>query len=73
MDKQIKKVVVVDVAVPSNSNIKKKKHEKVKARSVPVVIGRLRAVTPKLGEWLPQITGMTSDCSVQKRAASGRV
>ncbi|KAF1377421.1 hypothetical protein PFLUV_G00200640 [Perca fluviatilis] len=67
VDKQLKKVVVIDVAIPSDSNIKKKEHEKLekyqglreeleemwklKVTVVPVVIGALRAVTPRLGQW----------------------
>ena len=31
-DKQQKKAVVIDVAIPSNSNIRKKEHEKLEAR-----------------------------------------
>ena len=57
----------IDIAVPSDSNMKKKKYEKlvkyqglkevlkrmwkVMAKVVPVVIGALGAVTPKLAEW----------------------
>ena len=83
VDKEQKTVTVVDVAIPSDSNIRKKEHQKlekyqglreelekmwgVKAKVVPVVIGALVAVTPKLGEWLQQIPGRTSDISVQKR------
>ena len=40
----------------------------VKAKVVPVVIGALGAVTPKLEEWLQQIPGTTSELSVQKSA-----
>ena len=65
--KQQRKAVVIDVAIPSDSNIKKKEHEKLekyqglreeleemwklKVTVVPVVIGALRAVTPRLGQW----------------------
>uniref|UniRef100_A0A3B3HDB2 HAT C-terminal dimerisation domain-containing protein n=1 Tax=Oryzias latipes TaxID=8090 RepID=A0A3B3HDB2_ORYLA len=38
---------------------------------VPVVIGALGAVTPKLEEWLQQIPGKTSDLLVQKSAVLG--
>ena len=38
---------------------------------VPVVIGALGAVTPKLREWLQQIPGRTSEISVQKSALLG--
>ncbi|KAK7882191.1 hypothetical protein WMY93_028365 [Mugilogobius chulae] len=71
-------IVVVDVAKPSNGNIRRKEHEKlekyqglreelekarkVKATVVPVVIC---AVTPKHEEWLQKIPGNTSDISVQ--------
>ncbi len=80
VDRQWKKAAVMDVAIPSDSNIKKKEHEKlkkyqglekmwgVKAAVVPVVIGALGAVTPKLGDWLQQMTGTTSEISVQKSA-----
>ena len=33
---------------------------------VPFGIGALGAVTPKLGEWLQEIPGTTSEISVQK-------
>ena len=87
IDKQQKKAVVIDVAIPSDSNIRKKEHEKlekyqglkkelekmwgVKATVVPVVIGALGAVTHKLGEWLQQIPGTTSEVSVQKSTVLG--
>ncbi|XP_076740510.1 uncharacterized protein LOC143418686 [Maylandia zebra] len=83
VDKQKKTAVVIDVAVPNDSNIRKKEHEKlekyqglreelermwrVKVTVVPVVIGALGAVTPKLGEWLQQIPGITS---LSRRAQS---
>ena len=86
IDKQ-KEAVVIDIAVPSDSNIKKKEYEKlekyqglkeelertwkVKVKVVPVVIGALGAVTPKLEEWLQQIPGTTSELSVQKSAVLG--
>ena len=87
VDKEQRKAVVVDIAVPSDFNIRKKEHEKlekyqglreelekawkVKASVVPVVVGALGAVTPKLEEWLQQIPGNTSDISVQKSAVLG--
>ena len=40
----------------------------VKASVVPVVIGALKAVTPKLGEWLQQMPGITSEISVKLSA-----
>lgn len=43
----------------------------VKATVVAVGIGALSAVTPKLGEWLLQIPGTTSEISVQKRPVLG--
>ena len=62
VDKQKKEAVVIDVAVPSDNNIKQKEYEKlekyqelkeelkrtwnVKAKVVPVLIGALRAVSP---------------------------
>lgn len=42
---------------------------KVKATEVPVIIGALCAITPKLGEWLQQILGTTFEISVQKKTA----
>ncbi|TWW73505.1 Kin of IRRE-like protein 1 [Takifugu flavidus] len=70
VDKHQKTVVVIDVAIPSDSNIRKKEHEKLekyqglkeniermcgmKATVVPVVIGTLGAVTPKPSRWLQQ-------------------
>uniref|UniRef100_A0A3B5PPD0 Reverse transcriptase domain-containing protein n=1 Tax=Xiphophorus maculatus TaxID=8083 RepID=A0A3B5PPD0_XIPMA len=87
VDKQQRKAVVIDVAIPSDCNIRKKEHEKlekyqglreelerawkVKTTVVPVVIGALGAVTPKLDQWLQQIPGTTSDISVQKCAVLG--
>uniref|UniRef100_A0A087XGF1 Reverse transcriptase zinc-binding domain-containing protein n=2 Tax=Poecilia formosa TaxID=48698 RepID=A0A087XGF1_POEFO len=87
VDKEQRKAVVVDVAIPSDHNIRKKEHEKlekyqglreelekawkVKTTVVPVVIGALGAVTPKLEQWLKQIPGTTSDISVQKCAVLG--
>ncbi|XP_051931065.1 uncharacterized protein LOC127607055 [Hippocampus zosterae] len=87
IDKGQRKAVVVDIAVPSDGNIRKKEHEKlekyqglreelerawkVKVTVTPVVVGALGAVTPKLDEWLQQIPGTTSDISVQKCAVLG--
>ncbi|KAF7645372.1 hypothetical protein LDENG_00205860, partial [Lucifuga dentata] len=87
VDKEQKRAIVTDVAVPADSNIRKKEHEKiqkyqglkeelewtwkVKSKVVPMVIGALRAVTPKLGEWLQEIPGTTSEVSVQKSAVLG--
>ena len=55
-DKRDKKAVVVDVTIPSDSEIKKKEGAGrmwgVKASVVPVLIGALGVVTTKLGEWL---------------------
>ena len=45
----------------------------MKAKLVPVVIGPLGAVTPKLEEWLEQIPGTTSELSVQKSAVLATV
>ncbi|XP_070694492.1 protocadherin-8 [Pempheris klunzingeri] len=75
---------MIDVAIPSDSNIRKKEHRKlkkyhglkeelekmwgVKATVVPVVFRALGSVTHKLGEWLQQIQGRTSEVSVQKSA-----
>ncbi|CAL9694852.1 unnamed protein product [Knipowitschia caucasica] len=87
VDKGQRTAVVVDVAIPSDGNIRKKEHEKlekyqglreelerawrVKVTVVPVVIGALGAVTPKLEEWLQRIPGTTLDISVQKCAVLG--
>ncbi|KAM8939415.1 dual adapter for phosphotyrosine and 3-phosphotyrosine and 3-phosphoinositide [Pelodytes ibericus] len=46
---------------------------KVKGKVVPVVLGALGAVPPKIGEWIKQIPGMTSEHSVQKSALLGTV
>ena len=85
--KQHKKELVIDVAIRSDSNIKKKEHEKLakhqglreelekmwkgKATAVPVVIRALWAATPKLGQWLHLIPGTTCEISVQKSAVLG--
>ena len=45
----------------------------VKATVMPVVIGALGAVTHKLGEWLQQIPGTTSEVSVQRSVVLGTV
>ncbi len=82
IDKQQKKTVVIDVAILSDSNIRKlekyqrlkeelKKMWRVKATVVPVVIGALGAVAHKLGEWLQQIPSTTSEVSVQKSPIQG--
>ncbi|KAF7643082.1 hypothetical protein LDENG_00244990 [Lucifuga dentata] len=84
VNKEQKRAVVINVAIPSDGNIRKKEHEKLekyqglqeeldrmwKVKST-VVIGALGAVTPKLGEWLQQIPGTTSEISVQKSAVLG--
>ena len=78
---------MIDVAVPSDSNIKNKEYEtleeyrglkkelertwKVNAKVLPVVIGAIGAVTPKLEEWLQQIPGTTSELDVEKSAVLG--
>ncbi|TWW53461.1 uncharacterized protein LOC130519722 [Takifugu flavidus] len=87
VDKHQKTVVVIDVAIPNDGNIRKKEHEKLekyrglkeemermwgmKAPVVPVVIGTLGAVTPNLSRWLQQIPGTTPEISVQKSAVLG--
>lgn len=71
VDKQRKKTVVIDVVILNDTNIRKKEDKKlvkyqgpkeelkkiwkVKAPVVPVVVGALGAVTPRLREWLLQI------------------
>ena len=42
-----------------------------KVTVVPIVIGVLGTVTPKLDWWLQQIPGTTSEISVQKSALLG--
>lgn len=70
VDKQQKKAVVIGVAIPSDTNIRKKEDKKLekyqgpkeelkkiwkmKAPVVPVVVGALGAVKPRLWEWLLQ-------------------
>ena len=87
VDKQVKKVVVVDVAIPSDYNIRRKEREElekyqvlgeelermrgVKASAVPVVRGALGVITPKLVEKLQQIPGTTSEIFVQKSTIPG--
>ena len=82
VDKEQKMALVIDVAVPVDSDIRKKEHEKikkyqglkeqlkqmwkVKCNEIPVVVGALGAVTPKLREWLQQIPGTTSEVSSRK-------
>ena len=72
----------MDVVIPSDGNIREKEHKvlekhsglkeeleniwSVKVAVVPIVIGALGAVTPKLDWWLHQIPGTTSEISVQK-------
>ena len=67
---------------PSDNNIMKKEHEKIekyqeltvdlgrmwgiKISVVPMMIGTVWVVTPKLGEWLQQIPETTSEISVLK-------
>jgi len=56
--------------------LKVEKMWELKAAVVPVVIGALGAMTPKLGEWLQQVPGTTSEISVQNSAVlelEGRV
>ena len=78
---------MIDVAIPSDSNLRRKEHKRiekyqglreelekmwgVKATVVPVVIGTLGAATPKLGGWLQQIPGTTSEISFQRFALLG--
>lgn len=46
---------------------------KIKAKVIPVIVGALRAMTPKLGKWLQKLPGMTSEHSVPKTALLGTV
>ena len=88
ISKQERKVVVAYVAIQTDGGIRKKKHGKLntyrrlkkelkrmlglKASVVPLVIGALGNVTPKLGECL-QIPGKTSGISLQKSVVLGTV
>ena len=72
---------MIDIVVPSDSNIKKKEYEKlekyqglkeelermwkVKAKVVPVVIGALGAVSRKLEEWNNIRTLCPEECSAR--------
>lgn len=83
-DKHQKNAVVTDVAIPSDSNIRKKEHKKpkeyqglkeelekmcrVKATVVPEVRGALWAVTLKLERWHQQMPRTTSRSSVLRKA-----
>ena len=87
VDKEKKTATVIDVAVPSDCNIRKKEHEKidkyqglreemekmwkVKVKVVPIVIGALGAVAPTLEKWLEEIPGETTEVSIQKNAILG--
>lgn len=70
VDKVDKKAEVIDVAAPTDSNIRKKEHKKlekymeqlermcgVKTSVILLVIGAPGAVNPKHEEWLQQIPG----------------
>lgn len=85
VNKPEEKSEVKDEAIPSDCNIMKKKklenhgleEEKQKlwtgkASVVPVVIGAVVAVMPKLEEWLQQIPGITSEIYVQKNSSRNR-
>lgn len=83
-DKETKKITIIDIAVPFDTNIKSKEIEKVTkyqplreelariwgghGQVVPVVIGALGAITPKLEEWLAQIPGEYNCVALQKCA-----
>lgn len=58
--------VMIDVAVHNDSNIKEKEHEKLTLTLIPMVIG-----APELEEWFQQISGSTTEISVQKSAVLG--
>lgn len=45
--------------------------QSMKATVAPVVLGALSAMISKLGEWLQQIPGMTSEIFVQKSTVLG--
>ncbi|XP_041652507.1 uncharacterized protein LOC121515677 [Cheilinus undulatus] len=68
-----KTAVVIDVAIPSDSNIREKEHEKLEKYQglkeelekmwgvkETVVTGARGAVTPKLGGWLQQVVEMSA-------------
>lgn len=86
VDNRRKEAIVIDIAVPSDSNTRKKEFKrlekyrglkeelekmwKMKATVALVVIGTLRAMTP-YWDWLQQIHGQTSEISVQTTAVLG--
>jgi len=43
----------------------------LKAAVIPVINEAIGAITPKLGEWLQQIAGTTSEISVQESGVLG--
>lgn len=82
VNKEQTTAVIIDITKSCASNIRKEYEKlekyqgrkenleniwKVKAIIFPVVIGALRAVTPKLEEWLYQIVGTTSDICPELR------
>ncbi len=87
IDKHKKEATIIDVAIPNDSNIKKKEQEKVekyqplreelqriwkvKSKVVPVVVGALGAVTPVLQKWLKEIPGEHAYRNLQKSALIG--
>ena len=87
VDKINRTTTIIDIAVPSDFNIKVKEIEKVEkyqalreelertwrttAVVVPVVVGALGAVTPNCTQWLAQIPGEIEVHWLQKSALLG--
>ena len=87
VDKENKQVTIIDVAIPSDNNIKEKEIEKItkyqdlklevqklwkiKAKVVPVVIGGLGATSKEIGKHLANIPGKHSVAPLLKAALLG--
>ena len=72
VDKKKKQVVIIDIAVPSDSNINKKEYKKLEKDQGPKeVIQAPGPVIPKLEDWLQQIPGTITELSVQRSAVLG--
>ena len=84
INKPERKALIIDIAVPADTNLRDKELEKitkyqplceelrriwnVNTKVVPVVVGALGAVTPSLQTWLAEIPGDISDLALQKSA-----
>jgi hypothetical protein len=87
VDKESKKAVIIDIAVPSDFNIKSKEQEKiekyqplaeelrriwkVETKVVPVVVGALGALTSAHEQWLKEVPGQHTSTLIQKSALLG--